>query len=300
MKKRYILTFLIPIILAAVIALILTPSAQDNFIKNLSKFDKLQYVYYDVKIKTPEATQKIEQYKAGEIYFAKYYISSEPLIVYDSKGKLRFGVNDLVVSSSSELSKSAKSVFWLDKLALENIDKKSIQRMKDSVPNVYSAKLNDGTEIEVTFDNSGLLSKILYKNISYLLQLLPLNPENTQAVGDVEIIISNYNYDAQIDDSYKIPSEQNAVPYKEFVQAIQDDYLDYDVSEDVFMQVKSALGIGENSFDNQEDEYSDEDEDTPEENDEVIQNKIDINEEEFQSQNGVLEKEVPPDFELME
>ncbi len=305
MKKRYILTFLIPIILAAIIALILTPSAKDSCVKNLTKFNNLPYVYYTVQINTPEGEQQIQQYKAGDVYLAKYYIGKEPLMIIDKKGSLRFGVNSLAVSSSVEDSKAANSVFWLDKLSVDDIDKNSIKRVSESNENKFSAKLNNGTDIELIFDKAGMVSKIVYKNISYLLQLYPLNSVQKESIGDVEVIISNYNVDGQVDPSYKLPDEKQAISYEEFLQALQDDNIEEGLEED-FSQLKSALGIGEEFIDNEEDEYDEEENVSNEEEQsldiptEDFQNKLDISEDEFNSQRGNGEKEVPPDFELME
>ena len=313
MKKRYILTFLIPIVLAAIIAFVMTPSAKDNFIKNLTKFNNLSYVYYDVKINTPDGEQKIQQYKVGGIYFAKYYIADEPLLVFDNKGKLEFGVNSLAVSSSAEKSKAIKSVFWLDKLSVEEIDKNSITRINDTEVDKFSARLNNGTEIEVTF-NKGTLTKIVYKNIPYLLQLFPLNANNTQAVGDVEIDISNFSYEGEVNLSYKFADDKITVPYKEFTQALEDDYLDYEGAEEGFAQIKRVLTLGGDDFSDDmveaenEEEVMNEEEPIPqeeqisqEENAEPdLHRDISINEEEFQDQGEQTEKEVPPDFELME
>lgn len=159
-KKHLILTIIVPLILAAILARLMTPTPEKAFIQKLSRFEKLDNVYWRLEV----GPEKYEQYKINGEYYARRNGSNEALKINTSGEELRFGTNDVIVYSKIEDSKASNSVFWLDKLSVKDIKKGSIVKDRQSGEDIYDAQLNDGTEIRVTF-YKGLVSKIEYLDI---------------------------------------------------------------------------------------------------------------------------------------
>ncbi len=324
MKKRYILTFLIPMILAALIALAMTPDVAKTLSSKLSKFDKSS-CYYEVKISytgdgAQKERQKISQYKDGDKYFAQYYINRDvPLLVNVSGNEVKFGTAHITSSVPVNKLKAQHNVFMMDKLTAEDINKDSVKRDRSTDEDKYLAKLNDGTNIVVVFDNRGKLSRIEYKNLQFTTNLI----NSDKKLGSVTIEILNLDNAADLDKSFILPSNAIKVSYDEINKSIETDSFEYDGAEDAFADLKRVFNKDGGDMLPEDGYASDEEyeaEDTFESNiEETVEDNFDepspenLNEDfsgveesngpvihfeelENQPEDG-FEPEVPPDFE---
>ncbi len=312
MKRRYILTFLIPIILAAVIAYIMTPNAKQSLITKLTDFENRDNIFYEVAISYPQETrsaaQKMEQYKFGGKYYAKYYQNGYiPVIVNTSDNEVKFGTEFISSTLSTAQLKEENNVFMMDKLSVSDIKKDSVKRDKNANEDKYFATLNDGTDIEVTFGKKGVLSKVVYKNVVYVPAILNLGSKS----GDVCIEISGVRNVTEISKDFIVPAKTINVSSEELKAAVINDNFEYEGGEEAFENFKRVFNIDSNII--SEEEYTDGEnqEEMPEE---VTEDSIHDVEEDFSNveeseepqidfemldnhdQSG-LEPETPPDFE---
>ncbi len=248
MKKRYILTFLIPLVLAAVIALIITPNAESTLVTKLANFEKSEAVFYEVNI-TAEGrdlgniNQKIAEYKAGENYYSQYYQNENtPLIVNMSSAGVKFGTNGAAANVPLEQFKNWNSLYLFDKLSVSDIKKKSVKRNKEVSTDSYFAELNNGGKIEITFDGKNI-SSIKYDNASYMPQIAPLGSGADIIRGSVTVIYSNYKTKTSPSEEYRFSKNTINISYDELVKSIANDSFEYDGAEEVFSGLKSALQI---------------------------------------------------------
>ncbi len=274
MKKRYILTFLIPLILAAIIAYVLTPSVGKTFLSRLSKFES-STCYYEVKITYgpnagPKERQKIKQYKQGNKYFAKYYIDRDlPLLVNVNGNEVKFGTAEITSKTTLDKLKLQHNLFAMDKLSVDDINRNSITRDRNSNEDRYYAKLNDGTRIVVTFDARGKLSRIEYNPFQYTTTLVGVDKK----LGSVVVEIQNLDENMNLDSSYILQSGGLQVSYEELKKAIAEDYFDYDGAEEAFTELKLALGnedVSDGDYEEEED-YSEDSEPVESTEDEVVE-----------------------------
>ncbi len=313
MKKRYILTFLIPVILAALIAYIMTPSPQKSFMTKLSSFEKKDNIYYEVEVSYPQegrsASQKIEQYKSGGKYYAKYYQNEfVPVIVNLSGSDVKFGTEDVSSSVSVQKLLEENNVFMMDKLSLAEVKKDSIRRDKEANADKYFATLNNGTEVEVYFDKNGNLNKVEYKNILYTPSIMNMGSKS----GDVSINIVGLRDVTEVARDFIVSAKTINVPLEELQSAIVNNNFEYDGGEEVFAKLKQVFNIKEEEF-LPEDEFTEEENPAPEIEEpvegavnhegedfhgveETEEPQIDLESLNDHDQSGA-EPEMPPDFE---
>lgn len=262
MKKRYVLTFLIPLILAAVIAFMMTPDPQKSFMAKLTAFEKKDNIYYDVNIVFSEqgrsTSQKIEQYKFAGNYYARYFQgNNRPIYVNIIGSEAKFGTSKISSSISVEQLNKEHIVFMLDKLSASNIKQSSIKRDKNADNDKYFAQLNDGTNIEVTF-TSGMLSRIEYKNIEYSPYILNIETQT----GDVVIDITGLRDVKEVDRKYILPAKTMNIRYEGLKSAILSNDFEYNGAEEIFAEFKRLFNVKDSGYqeeDYTEDDYAEED-----------------------------------------
>ncbi len=248
-KKRYLATFLIPLCLAAIIAALLTPTPEKAFFAKLDSFQKKNDVYSRIVYSVDgENSYNLEQYKVDGEYYAKYYPSQGIPIIVNTKGaQIKFG-NDFIASSTTiEHSKDDKSLFWLDKISSKDIIKGSVQRDKTAEEGyVYDAKLNDDSQVRVTFYNSEL-KRIEYKNVGYSSQIVNVVPMLPKGEGvDIVVEIIESMPESKLSEEFVISDSAKVITLRELKENLSEEDYDEEDSSDAFAQFKRAIkGIQE-------------------------------------------------------
>lgn len=254
-KKRYIATFLIPLSLAAIAAAILTPTPERAFLSKLDNYQKAENVYSEVVYNVAgEKSVKVEQYKVDGEYYAKYYSFEKiPLVVNTKAENVLFG-NDFLASSASKLrSQEENSLFWLDKITSDNIQKGSVKRDKTAKEGyIYTANLDSETPIRVTFFN-GLLKKIEYFDVEYSSQIVNVFPDFGKGKRvNIVVEVSDYKTQASLTDDFIISERANVITLRELRETMSNDLEEDEEDENIFSQIKSAIEELQESFEDDE------------------------------------------------
>ena len=258
--------------MAAIIAALLTPTPEKAFLAKLDSYQKKDNIYSRVVYSVVgENSYNLEQYKIDGEYYAKYYPLQGLPIIVNTKGKeIKFG-NDFIASASAiERSMDDKSLFWLDKISSKDVMKGSVQRDKSvSEGYVYDAKLNDESQVRVTFYNSEL-RKIEYKNIDYSSQIVNVVPmmskgEKADVVVEItELVPASVFYDNMGNAVPVISEGAKVITLRELKEDLsQEDYDEEEDSQDAFAQFKRAIKGIQDVFE------EDEEEDVTEEEEEI-------------------------------
>lgn len=192
-KKLWVAAIIGPLVLAALIAWIMTPSPERAFRTKLAKLGKMDKVSWVLNVNG----DKYQQYKSGGVYYAEYFSGEDSLIINVDGDKLLFGTEDIAVSTTVQDSKLAKSTFWFDKTTPEDVSKGSVSRVKGAKEDVYTAVLNDGTPVTVTF-YKGVVSKIEYDSASYSRGILS---DGDKEFGAVSVLVNNLEKDVEVPQS---------------------------------------------------------------------------------------------------
>ena len=258
MKKRYILTFIIPAVLGAVIAWILTPSPTSAFLNKLKRYENADNYKIDIKITSPKFSTTYEQYKSDGKFYANYSPSQNGDLLINVDGKnVLFGNNKIVVPTTTEALKRKDSLYLLDKISVKNIDLASIKRDKSVQTDSYIAKLSDGTEVYVTFEK-GNLKSIVYNSIDYSNQLIDVGVDNAiDSYGDVELEVTSFETNVPLERDFMLSSDAYKMAPEELESLLADDSADLDDLNSAFNDLAEALGV--EFEDNEEDEELEDD-----------------------------------------
>ena len=225
LKKSLIFAVLIPFILAAFLARMMTPSPQKAFMKKLANFEKSDNVFYNLTI----GDDRFQQYKSNGEYYAKYFRGAkEPVIINTNGGELQFGTERVLVSSLKEDSKAEGSLFWLDKIPTKDVDVQSIVKNNSNDDDSYDVKLNDGTDITVTF-YKGVLSRIRYKNVSYFRGLVALDSDRL-ITGDLLVRVDDFENNKTVPEEWVFFTGLKKISLTDFKAYIR--MSDYEVKSD--------------------------------------------------------------------
>lgn len=221
-KKNLLLAIVIPAIASAVLAFLMTPSPEKALKSKLTRFEKLDNIYYSYDI----GKHKFEQYKANGEYYAEYFHYETPIIINTKGNELKFGTSEGAVITTIDKSKSEKSLFWLDKIVANDIKKNSAKRVKSKEGDVYSAELNDGTPVTITFFN-GMLNKIEYKDVMYHDGIIKTSFDETN-YNDLTVTINHLKKEIEL--PYEMILDENVITisadeFESYINSPNNDYL---------------------------------------------------------------------------
>lgn len=249
-KKYLILSIIIPLILAAILARLMTPNPEQSFTQKMRKFEKLDNACWNLEA----YGKKYQQCKIGNEYFAKSKNNGENLKINTSGEELRFGTDSVAVYTTVAESKSANSLYWLDKLNIKDVKKTSIVRDKDAEGDTYNAELNNGTRIRVTF-YKGLISQIEYSDILVSKGLVELDEEFSR--DDVIVNIKMLEPSKDIANEMKLDSNVRLLTLDEFQSYMTRS--DKNLTKDILELKYAYLGkkMPKNSYEDEEEQYFD-------------------------------------------
>ena len=258
-KKLWVAAIIGPLVLAALIAWIMTPSPERAFRTKLAKLGKMDKVSWELSVNG----DKYQQYKSDGVYYAEYFSGERSLFINVDGDRLLFGTEDIAVSTPVLDSKLAKSTFWFDKITPEDVSKGSVSRVKGAKEDVYTATLNDGTPITVTF-YKGIVSKIEYDSATYSRGILS---DNDKEFGAVSVLVNNVEKDVEVPESLVLRNV-NKITLDEFEtymdmsdEELEDENPDLLALKDAYMGNFEDGSDDEFPEDTDEDDISDDDED---------------------------------------
>lgn len=277
MKKRYIAAIIIPLILAFILAGLMTPSSTDVFMSKMKIYLDSENVCSQFAYKVDGDRYKVNQCKAGENYYMAFKSSSGADFLINIVGDdVYAGKDDAVLSFSKSTLSEEGSVILLDKISVSDINKDSVKRDKEAEGLFYDFELNDGTKMAAHFE-MGKLKELIYKE-KEVVPHVSLAFADSQT-GRCSVYYSNWDFESGLKEEYKLPAGVKKVAVEDLMRPIDEE------SEPELMGLKNNLGLRD---------WNSDFEDYGEEEEEFVE------EEEGHSHGDFDETEDNPDFEELD
>ncbi len=221
-------------------------------LSKLDKFAKSDNLYYEADIKYKHMgmvynTITIKQYKNRDNYRAIMInpLSKEKTVFNVTEDNIRFLDKDVTYEGSREKSLIDKSIFWLDKIKSDDLNKDTIKKIQPSEEvitmglkcTMYTAKLKDNNKnIDICIDNY-IPVFIKYSKANDFLPALfniKLNEYHKKSNGDVTIILKNIINNPKYDKSFDLPELTSEKPVD--IRSIKNNIL----QKDAFMLINQG------------------------------------------------------------
>lgn len=256
MKKRYIAAIIIPLILAFILAGLMTPSSTDVFMSKMKIYLDSENVCSQFAYKVDGDRYKVNQCKAGENYYMAFKSSSGADFLINIVGdEVLAGRDNPVLGLSKSALIKEGSIILLDKISVADINKDSVKRDKEAEGLFYDFELNDGTKMAASFE-AGKLKELIYRE-KEVVPHVSLAFADSQT-GRCSVYYSNWDFESGLKEEYKLLGEPKKVTVQDLLRPIDEEF------EPELVWLKNSLGL-RGLHANSEEEYEEDYEEFSEE-----------------------------------